>query len=329
MGLRPVLALVAAVGAAGLPACKFSGGGSVASCAINDQIDGADRQAVAANANRVIADIQAGDGAKIFAAMSRAGRSSSTPEALSRTLASARAPQRATATVTDVYLLNGAAASSSAIACLGEGGTAVVQYSGGKQAHVLATAPAGPGKEQIFEVWQTFEGGDWKVQGFWTGLSRFADRDGQAYWAKAKAERARGHDFNATMLYAAAASTFERGPYYRPPVRDAFDADRNGLKRPPLLSGDPPFRWTLDGQPFVITRVESYGTDHDLGLMLHQPDIGPLSNEQAEARNRRLIEAFRKHHPEWVDGFDFLAASTPTGPDRGFRTVFTKDKGFL
>lgn len=329
MKLRLVLAFGALIGMAGLSACEFRGGASAVTCNVNSEIEPAERQAADAAARRVITILRAGDGQALYDAMSKEAQAVSNPGDLTRTLATVRSPDSSPATVTRTYQLTGVSAAPTMVACLEPGGTALAQYSGGKQAHVLATAPAGLGREQAFTIWQTFSGGTWKVQGFWINLSKFADRDGQAYWDKAKAERAKAHDFNAVLLYAAADAALNRGPNFQLPIRQAFDADRRSLKAPPMVAGQPPFQWTLDGKPFAIARVESYATDHDLGLMLYQTDAGPLTKEAAEARNRLLIDAFRKDHPEWAVGFDFLGASSPTGPERAFRTVFTKDKGYI
>jgi hypothetical protein len=201
------------------------------------------------------------------------------------------------------------------------------------QAHVAIRVASAkrPTMQWTFSVWLAKQGAGWSVLGFNFSPSMLAGHTGEELWGEAQLQRRRGHDLNAALLYATASELLARGPYFQSSDHPAFDNDVASFKAPAELTQMHTRPWRMDGQDFPVTAVRVYGVDdHQLVLAINQPSTTQLSDQAAEQRDHRLIDAFTKTHPEWRESFDAVAARVFT-PDntRSFGVVYDRDKGYL
>jgi hypothetical protein len=200
-----------------------------------------------------------------------------------------------------------------------------------KQAHVLfTTATIGDGVS-VYAVWLQVEDGDWNVAGFHIDPSLMGGRDAFAWWEAAKKQKQENHDFNAALLYGTARSLLSRGPYYQPAGLADLLQEIETLRVPDELKGQPPLSWTLDDQRFAVVSVAPTGVPGGkVVLALVQQSSGWASDQEADQQNHRLIDAFMKVHPEWVEIFDYLAART-CKPDFSlcFGSMYAKGTGYM
>lgn len=198
------------------------------------------------------------------------------------------------------------------------------------QIHALFTA-ATRNNGWALTAWLTQEDGLWRVHGFDVAMASIVGFDAAELFAQAEAQAKKGHALNAHMLYTAAKATAGRGPYLDFGVAKDIDAAHARLAAPDELKGKPPFTWVLDGVTFTLEQVNLAGIDKRLGLVfLHRdPAWDGEDTGKAERRNKRLIDAFVKAHPEFQETFGFLVARIlAPGKDSGWGTVYDAAKGY-
>jgi hypothetical protein len=198
------------------------------------------------------------------------------------------------------------------------------------QIHALFTA-ATRNNDWALTAWLTQEDGAWRVHGFDVAISSIVGFDAAELFAQAEAQAKKGHVLNAHMLYTAAKATAGRGPYLGFGVAKEIEAAHARLAAPAELKGKPPFTWVFDGVTFTLEQVNLAGIDKRLGLVfLHRdPAWDGEDTGKAERRNKRLIDAFVKAHPEYQETFGFLVARIlAPGKDSGWGTVFDSAKGY-
>jgi hypothetical protein len=306
------VALVVATGAAALVfGLQIQIGPVIAVCRTDDDIDPADRRAVDNAALAFLQTFLSSTPQGAYADMSPLGQKSVTPvqfEAVARQLQVERSTgDRSVSRTYEVEGVSGAgpAAKGSCSEPGKPGRMAFVSIGGGgvKQAHVLVAEPL-ENAQRTFDVWMSSRDGGWRVNGVFGTLSQIASKDGEALWSLARTQRARGHGFNATLLYATAAQTLSRGPYVQLGVWPDFQKDFGSFSAPAELKGPPPFRWILGGQAFSVAKVEYNGVnDGKVVLVLDQTPAPWLGEADADRRNHQLIDAFMNTHPEWIETF--------------------------
>ncbi|HEX5377427.1 MAG TPA: hypothetical protein VFW47_02580 [Phenylobacterium sp.] len=198
------------------------------------------------------------------------------------------------------------------------------------QAFVIFNAN-GVNNELAITVWLDSGKDGWRINGLNLTPCTLADRTSADLLAAARAQRAAGHAFNARLLYEAAASMAQRGPYLRPAMVSIVRAEANRRDGPPELSGAPPFNWTLDGQDTRIAQVGPMAIEGELMLVIQEaPGSRAFDKDEISRRQQGLILDFLKRHPEVVDTFSWInwRSVQPDGV-AGFATVYDLKKGFL
>lgn len=201
---------------------------------------------------------------------------------------------------------------------------------GAPQIHTVHSTQT-PNNDWALTAWLVQTDGKWRVRGFNADLSTMVGYDTAALLRMANAQRDKGHAFSAQMLYAAAQSTINRGPDFQLGVGQDLETAVAAHKPPVELTGEPPFMWRYDGLSFAVEHVSILGIDKKLGLMiLHRdPTWDGEDTGKAERRNKRLIDAFVKAHPDYAETFGFLVARLlKPGETSGWGTVFDAAKGY-
>lgn len=202
---------------------------------------------------------------------------------------------------------------------------------GASQAHVLMSATS-RNNGWAMNTWLLRENGAWRVHGFQTSVAAIAGLDTVKLLDLARAQDTKGNGFNAHMLYVAASSTVDRGPDLQLSIEEEANKALSEHKVPPELTGKPPFAWTLGDVTHSIEQVQILGIDQRLGLLLHHrdPEWKVGKNKDAERRNRILIDAVIKAHPEFSQSFAFIVARVQSKDDpTTWGTVYNFEGGYL
>ncbi len=201
----------------------------------------------------------------------------------------------------------------------------------GEQMHVFLTAKT-RNNDWAFSMWLTPEGGGWRVHAFYMSPEKMSGRTAADLMALARTQRDARHMFNASMLYAGARYLLDRGPNVQLGMLQELDTQMRGFETAPALKSPPPFKWRLDGVDYSIARVTIVGVDGKLALVFASINSGwnGTDDDDAERRNKRLLESIMKAYPELTGTFGVLVAQilAPDG-NRGWGTVYETGKGFL
>lgn len=315
-----------------MPALNFTTG----SCAANDQIAAATRDAIA-RAAKTFVETFTSDPANVRKLMSRRGRAeASDEEALKASSAQYQSvPAASDPAVADMFLQQHSADTaflSHAPCNAGDAGMAMVARGGTPQsAVVLVHQDIKGGSRLTSQVLLEKERDVWRTRGLQFSFSRINDLDSAQLWARAREQRAKGNTLNAHMLYGAAAGTLLQGPFYVDPAAKAFHEDAATFEPPAILQGSPPYKLMLDGEYFALKLLKYQGLiDGQVELILFQWADDATNFEIADAINKRLIEKFDATYPEWREVFDRLTAQTDIyKTDRSWTTVYSRHDGFL
>jgi hypothetical protein len=192
------------------------------------------------------------------------------------------------------------------------------------QAHVIVEGD-GQNQNWAFALWLMPEQG-WRIESFHVTPSSILGKSAIDVRDIARAEKERGHSFNAAILYATAGDLAYRGPYLQPrAVRDIAD-EMAKVPLPSALQGQAPFVWHSTGADFTILGLQSIAfTDKDRMYLSIVQQIEPWSNDtEPEQRNQALIAHVRQTFPEYSTVFAGLALrAEERGTRRAFRTAFT------
>jgi hypothetical protein len=189
-----------------------------------------------------------------------------------------------------------------------EEGKVTVRYGkAAKQGYAVIEGKSG-NQRWTFILWMT-AGPDWRVAHFQVALTAIAGRSAADLLAAARAERDKGHAFNAFTLYDWAGILTDRGPNLRIALQSEIrkEAEAAPLPRPQELQGAFPRSWSLGGQTFTIGEIGPYEVGGELFLKLVQ-EVGPWTDDvEADRRNRALIQAFTVAFPDHASAFAGLA----------------------
>jgi hypothetical protein len=190
-----------------------------------------------------------------------------------------------------------------------------------EQGHVLLSADVTNGHVAI-AVWLVPEKNDWKVQSFWLNISSLGDKDSTQLWEQANAQKARGHNFNAALLYVAASQTANRGPNFQMGITQRISEDSSDLVVADDLKGSPPFLWKSGDTTF---KVLSYGPVAIGGktyiIVVHE--VAPWRTDaQVDGWNKQLLSYFKQRFPEYSEIFaGVVVRAKERGTNRMFGTV--------
>ncbi|NOT41270.1 MAG: hypothetical protein HOP13_12330, partial [Alphaproteobacteria bacterium] len=211
-----------------------------------------------------------------------------------------------------------------------ETGVQVNELPGAAQIHTLYSAQT-PAHRWALNAWLVPAGETWAVASFYVSIASVGAYDAEELQKLAQVQAGRGHAFNAYMLMSAASATAYRGPDFQPVAKPKIDAALAAMKVPSELAGNPPRTWTFGTQRYTVEQVTIVGApDKALGLVIQYRDPAwDLTDPDGEVRNRALIDAFVKKHPDWSESFGFLVARIlRPGENMGWGTVFDAKAGF-
>ncbi|HYD88430.1 MAG TPA: hypothetical protein VEA80_13220 [Vitreimonas sp.] len=236
--------------------------------------------------------------------------------------------------VTETYLVRflGGSEGGSRVPCGFVGGRAAFVSRGGtlSSAVVLVAEEFAGGSGRTTSVWIERENGAWRIRALNFGISRIVGKGSAELWEAARNQRGRGNDFNAAMLYAAARSALQRGPFYQDRLMQDFNADISTFLAPDIVRGDAPFTWTFGGETFEVTQVQYVGFESgDVALVIDHAPSAWTENAEAEAINRRLIDSFSAAYPEWREVFDAVVArAAKPNSNQRWGTVYRRSVGY-
>lgn len=199
-----------------------------------------------------------------------------------------------------------------------------------EQMHLVYTANS-TNNEWTWTLWLVENDGPWEVRSFNFYISSLAGLRARDLLHRAKEQDAKGHSFNAHMLYVGAAFTANRGPDFTLGVKQEADEALERHTAPPEFAGTAPFRLIYSGRTFSVTQVRILGVDEKLALLLvHRDEAWTGASDDAALRNKMLIDGFVKAHPEYSETFGIIVARI-TGPNRAntWGTVFDAKTGYV
>ena len=190
-----------------------------------------------------------------------------------------------------------------------------------EQAYALISAKT-VNNLMVVSVWLVPEQGRWKVQSFWMNAASMADLDSMKMRGLAQAQQAKGHNFNAVILYTTAAQLANRGPSFQLGITQSITDDLAKLPVPPEIRGPTPFFWKDGENTYKILNVGPIAVGGKIYMMLVHEVAPWQSDAQVDGWNKELLRYFRKCFPEYSDSFAGLVARAhERGGNRGFGTV--------
>jgi hypothetical protein len=227
----------------------------------------------------------------------------------------------------------------------GKGGKAVCFEDESKTArHVFLSQASTPEQVQLVYsanstdyrwavvLWMVNERSGWSVLGVSTAPEMVLGHSSEEFLRRGREEEAKGHGFNATLLYTEALSLLNRGQSMQLERQSDMLRELGGFRTAPELGGSPPYRWNWGGADvFTIRAVTADPWHGRLALYIVQspPGWDGADPTKAEGLNHKLIDAFVKAHPEWGDALDAIVAILVTADGRPYETVFDKTAGYV
>ena len=202
-----------------------------------------------------------------------------------------------------------------------EGWVAVNTKPGHTQAHVIVEAQT-LNNTWAFVTWLLQEQGNWHIQYAQTTVVAMVGKNAETLQLMAESEMHENHNFNSSILYAAASQLAARGPFLQLGIQPEIQKSLETLKRPPILQGQPPFNWQLGNLSFRVLNVGPVGVGQSIYLKIDH-EIEPWANDKdADKQNHELISAFSSSYPEYKRAFAGLVVTAhERGGIRGYGTV--------
>lgn len=200
------------------------------------------------------------------------------------------------------------------------------------QIHAVLSAKTA-NNDWAFTFWLIQDEATWRAHAFYVSMASMVGRGPAELMRQARAQETKGHLINAHMLYVAANALMNRGQSFELGVKSELAADLKTHKIPPELAGKPPFKWRLADKDFSIAQATILGVESKLALLLAHSDPawngGDLAD--AERRNRALVGAFVKAHPEYAETFGLVIAQLkgPPAKDVVYNTIFDAKTGYV
>jgi len=327
MCARTILVAVAAAlwarSAVGLPLPD-----STVMCSEDAEIAAPKQKAVQAAAETFVEGVLGPDPGSAYDLLTAEAKALNTPEefrARAVTMVSQVAPLTNVA-VQHTYLIELSGNAPKFATCAGDlsrpDETSFVAVSSAKeQAHVIVGAKS-RNNLLAFTLWLVPLNGAWLVQSYWMTLSTLGDKDSRQLRDLARAQRAKGHDFNAALLYAAARETANRGPNFQLGISRSISEEVSNLKLPPELVGSSPFSWKDGPTTYVVLRVGPIAVAEKLYVIIAHEVAPGQSDAQLDDLNKRLFRYVKGRFPEYSEVFAGLVGrATERGTGRGFGSV--------
>ncbi len=199
-----------------------------------------------------------------------------------------------------------------------EGWVSVVAANVPEQAYVVLSAQA-INNQFAYTIWLVPESGVWKVQRFHSNIATLGSETSDQLWKRARAQKAKGHDFNAALLYVAALQTASRGPNFQMGIDNPIAEEMSQLPLPPEIKGRPPYHWKSPGMTFQVLSFGPIAVGGKIYVIIRY--ISPVwsSDSQVNGWNKKLIAYVKTHFPEYSDVF---AGIVVRAHEKGTRQVF-------
>ena len=300
----------------------------IAVCASNDEIPADEAQAIDAAALSFVGHFHDGQPEAALAAMSRGAETAELRQVITALSEDVRAAPGEGRAVRERYRLLHLGPASGGTPCISGESVATLANGGGPRTAVAVVTETLPGAaERSWTLSLVREQGAWRVRRINVGLSATAGRRAGDFLAEARRQEARGHAFNATLLYDMAGEVAYRGTFFQSAIGNRVVAERAAHPRHEDLPADPPYRFVLGDRVFPLQLVKLIGDGRgELALVLTQPEGAWRGTEAAERSNLALIAAMNTHRGEWREVFDYLVVQTPMDrPERSWGTVYRAD----
>ncbi len=299
----------------------------VGTCAEDDQINAATRESIDSAAQKFVHFLIGSEAGAAYEMLSTDGKEGLTRDQLAaQILANRQLLEVGNLRTQHTYVLKIIGKSPGTVVC----GTNSPKPSGWasmaaaditEQAHTLLMADA-RNNRLVFTVWLVPEGGAWRIQSFWMNVATLAAMDSEQLLELGRAEKQKGHTFNAALLYAAAGQTANRGPNFRMDSSEAIAEEMDQLTVPPEVTGQPPYIWSASGATFKVLNVGPIAVAGKVYVMIQHEAPAWKDDSQAEALNRSLIAYFKNRFAEYSAVFAGVVARVhERGGSRGYGTV--------
>jgi hypothetical protein len=297
------------------------------SCAEDDHISAAKREAVDLAAQKFIQTLLSSRAGAAYDLFSEAGKLQVAREQLAaQTAAAIQQFEPKNLQVQHTYLLTLKGKSPGHAVCATDlskptGWESVAVADVPEQAHVVLSADA-RNNQLVFTVWVVPEKETWKVQSFWMNVATLADKDAEHLWELGRAEKRNQHSFNAALLYAAAAQTSNRGPNFQLGLANAIAEEMSQVSLPSEIQGQPPFTWKTADMTFRILNVGPIAVGGKVYVIIQHEAAPWVNDSQAEALNQKLLAYFKRRFPEYSQVFAGVVVRVhESGGNRGYGTV--------
>lgn len=313
----------------------FSSGFALGLCQSNDEIDARTRSEVAAAASEFIQLFARApfDARNQMSARGKAGTVARQPIEAAHAFYKLTKPI-GPAVVRETYLLRAVSGSEHGehVPCDLRDGRAVFVSRGGTPTSAVAIvseALAG-GSERRLSIWFEREYREWRVRAFTIGIAKIGGRDSQDLWDSARKQRDLGNSVLAAVLYGAASSTLQMGPYYQARMVQDFNADMASFIVPETVRGPLPQIWSFGSESFKVTQFQMTAVGNgDVALIVDHAPSSWTDQEEAEVINRRLIDGFVSANPAWREEFDgIVARAAKPDSNEQWATVFGSKDGY-
>jgi hypothetical protein len=157
-----------------------------------------------------------------------------------------------------------------------------------------------------FTLWFVPEHESQKARSFWAGAVTMAGKTADDLFNMARAQRDRGHTFNAAILYDSAKRLSFRGPNLQLGSYAEIVKQQGELTLPSELQGKPPFRWQFASNTYQVDAVSADEVDGKLAIVIQHEVPAPDDSDTKTATNRNLIRDFEAAHHDLAEAFDTI-----------------------
>jgi hypothetical protein len=162
-------------------------------------------------------------------------------------------------------------------------------------------------------------GSDWKLAGFYAKASQVAGHDGQWFWDRARAFKAKGQTHNAWLYYNQARDLLAPVPFMSTITTDRIYDESQPLQPPDLPSGGNSTDLSFEGKTYRLTNAFAVGVGNDIDLVVKYQAADISNTNRTYQENVAVIKALAVKYPEFRQGFTAIIARAvePSGKDYG------------
>lgn len=216
-------------------------------CGEDSHIDAAKRNAIDAVAVSFVETVLGSSPSNAFDRLSKPAQEAITPQQFDAVGQMVRKFEPKNVTLQHTYLIHLKGKSPGRIVCATdltkpEGWESLEAEGVPEQAYVLLSADTINNKLAI-AMWLIPDDKGWKIQDFRVNVSTLADKDSIQLLQLARAQQEAKHNFNAALLYSAAAQTANRGPSFQLGISQSISEEMAKFTVPDEIKGQPPFLW--------------------------------------------------------------------------------------